>query len=60
MTGPLSSLRVTDLDRDIILQTFGLGYEELLFYMKLNTIGNQVWTSRLPVQSRIDVFIYLQ
>lgn len=52
MAGPSSSLLAADLDRDVILQNFGVSYEELLFYMNLNTIGNQVCTSSLPVESR--------
>ena len=41
MAGPPSSL-APDLDRESIFQDFGVDYEDLLFYMKLNTIGNQV------------------
>ena len=41
-----------DFDRDaIILQNFGVNYEELLFYVNLNTIGDQVGASLLPVES---------
>jgi hypothetical protein len=58
MAGPPSSLPATSLDQDIILQNFGVSYERLLFYTRLNTIGNQVCISHSPVQSRIiEAFI---
>jgi hypothetical protein len=49
MAGPLISLLATDLDLDAILPKFGVSYEELLHYVKLNTVGNQVCTTTLPV-----------
>lgn len=41
MAGPPSSL-VTDLDREFIFQKFGVDYEDLPSYVRLNTTGNHV------------------
>ena len=61
MAGPSSSLLAMEMDRDaIILQNFGVSYEELLFYAKLNTIGGQVCTSALPCLSRVRGLICLR
>lgn len=57
MAGPPSFLPITDLNRDLIFQKFGVDYEGLLFYMRLNTIGNQVCIYHFLVQSRIEVLI---